>query len=219
MEFDHLFICVDKPAAEANQLKEFGLTEGTPSQHPGQGTANRRFFFQNSFIELLFIANQDELHSELTKPTNLYERFPPGLSGASPFGVCFRPSSGSNTEAPFQSWSYKPKYLPQELHIPVAKSPSIEPMWFFLSFGSRPDMASPEKRQPTEHSCGFHNITSVNIVAPLSGGISEAGIEVNNVIGVEFSKGTEHLLEIGFDSESHGNQKDFRPTLPMIFWW
>jgi len=218
MEFDHLFICVDKPAAGADQLKEFGLTEGTSNQHPGQGTANRRFFFQNSFIELLFITDQVELNSELTKPTKLHERFPSGFYTASPFGVCFRPSNG-NTEVPFQSWNYKPQFLPPGLHIPVAKSPAIEPMWFFLSFGSRPDMASPEKRQPTEHSCGFNNITSVNIIAPLSDGISTAGIEASNVAGVEFSKGPEHLLQIGFDSVSKGNQKDFRPILPVVFQW
>ena len=44
MEFDHLFICVDSPAKEADALIEFGLTEGSANVHPGQGTANRRFF-------------------------------------------------------------------------------------------------------------------------------------------------------------------------------
>ena len=61
MEFDHLFICVENPKDVVEELRLFGLTEGASNQHPGQGTENRRFFFENSFIELLFIADQDEL--------------------------------------------------------------------------------------------------------------------------------------------------------------
>lgn len=41
-------------------LKNFGLTEGTSNRHPGQGTANRRFFFKNFFIELLWLENLEE---------------------------------------------------------------------------------------------------------------------------------------------------------------
>jgi len=44
IELDHLFICVSIRAPEADRLAAFGLTEGTPNTHPGQGTACRRFF-------------------------------------------------------------------------------------------------------------------------------------------------------------------------------
>ena len=49
MEVDHIFICVQSGAPEAETLKKFGLTEGSSNKHPGQGTENRRFFFKNSF--------------------------------------------------------------------------------------------------------------------------------------------------------------------------
>ncbi|HBU86299.1 MAG TPA: glyoxalase-like domain protein, partial [Acinetobacter sp.] len=55
MEVDHIFICVQSGAPEAETLKKFGLTEGSSNKHPGQGTENRRFFFKNSFIELIFL--------------------------------------------------------------------------------------------------------------------------------------------------------------------
>ena len=45
MEVDHIYICTDYKAPAGELLKEFGLTEGTSNTHPGQGTANRRFFF------------------------------------------------------------------------------------------------------------------------------------------------------------------------------
>ena len=44
-EVDHVFVWVDVGAPAADQLVSFGLTEGDPNVHPGQGTANRRFFF------------------------------------------------------------------------------------------------------------------------------------------------------------------------------
>lgn len=52
-EFDHLFICTDVGAGDADQLVSLGLTEGTRNTHPGQGTANRRFFFQAVIVFLL----------------------------------------------------------------------------------------------------------------------------------------------------------------------
>src|SRR5207249_2167482 len=44
-ELDHVFICTAAGTPEAASLIAFGLTEGTPNTHPGQGTANRRFFY------------------------------------------------------------------------------------------------------------------------------------------------------------------------------
>lgn len=50
MVLDHIFICVQPGASEAEALIDFGLTEGSPNRHQGQGTANRRFFFRNAFL-------------------------------------------------------------------------------------------------------------------------------------------------------------------------
>jgi hypothetical protein len=87
VELDHIFICVEPAAREAEALKEFGLTEGTANQHPGQGTSNRRFFFRNAFIELLYLHDLTEIQNELTKPTKLYERLVIKDGKVSPFGI------------------------------------------------------------------------------------------------------------------------------------
>lgn len=44
IELEHFFIRVRPAAPEADILAAMGLVEGTPNVHPGQGTANRRFF-------------------------------------------------------------------------------------------------------------------------------------------------------------------------------
>ncbi|WP_020396874.1 VOC family protein [Thiolinea disciformis] len=103
LELDHIFIAVTANAPEAELLTNFGLTEGTPNQHQGQGTANRRFFFHNAFIELLYLTNAEEAQSELVKPTHLFERLSQHDQSISPFGVCFRPQAHNQRSIPFRS--------------------------------------------------------------------------------------------------------------------
>src|SRR6266567_1042943 len=93
-EFDHVFICVSVSGEEASTLAAFGLTEGTPNVHPGQGTACRRFFFANAYLELLWVSNAADAQSETIQPTHLYERWARRASGACPFGADAVLSSG-----------------------------------------------------------------------------------------------------------------------------
>jgi len=45
---DHVFVMCSPGAPEAAALIRAGLTEGSANTHPGQGTANRRFFFRDA---------------------------------------------------------------------------------------------------------------------------------------------------------------------------
>jgi hypothetical protein len=65
IELHHLFVCAAPGAPEAEELVRFGLREGPPNQHPGQGTANRRFAFSNAMIEVLWVT----LHKKLKAKT------------------------------------------------------------------------------------------------------------------------------------------------------
>jgi hypothetical protein len=48
IELDHVFVCASPSAPEAEEFVRFGLHEGLPNQHPGQGTSCRRFGFANT---------------------------------------------------------------------------------------------------------------------------------------------------------------------------
>lgn len=139
MEVDHIYICTDYKAPAGELLKEFGLTEGTSNTHPGQGTANRRFFFHNFMLELLWIENLDEVKSALTKPMRLFERCSKFDANISPFGIGLRPTKEKNIKVTFPVWDYHPLYLPNFLKIQVAdNTPLSEPMFFiFLSLKGR----------------------------------------------------------------------------------
>lgn len=218
MEFDHFFIRTNPGAPEAESLIDFGLTEGTANRHPGQGTANRRFFFCNAFLELLFVQDPTELHNELTKPTGLGDRLTSKDGKISPFGVCFRPQPATET-VPFPSWEYKPSYLPAPLKVAIAKAPLTEPMWFFLGFGAWPDRLPAQKQQKLEHRVGFQEITSLKIVIPGMETFSVAARCAIETAGVEVIPGDRHLAIIGFDGECQGRSHDFQPALPLKFAW
>lgn len=205
MQIDHIFVRVRPGGPEAGILREFGLSEGSGNVHPGQGTANRRFFFANAFLELLWVADEEEVRSAQTRPTMLYERLSAG--DASPFGICFRP------DAEFPTWDYNPAYLPAGMGIGIASdAPLSEPMWFYTSAGKAPELLEGERRQPLRHAAGVHRITGLRCSLPSTASLSPAAL----ASGIHFTAGDQHLLEISFDDETRGLTKDLRPILPII---
>ena len=209
MELDHLFIRVQADGPEGQALRDFGLIEGSGNRHPGQGTANRRFFFNNAFIELLWIADAAEAGSEQTRPTMLHERL--SDSTASPFGVCFRPGAAEERAA-FATFDYAPSYLPPGMSIGIASdAPLSEPMWFFLASAKAPAAWPPERRQPLQPHDGLTQISGIRLTATAP--LSAAALAT----GLHFTPASEHLLEISFDNEKRGRTQDFRPHLPLIF--
>lgn len=208
MELDHVFLRARPGAPEAQALRDVGLAEGSPNTHPGQGTANRRFFFGNAYLELLWIEDGAEVASDVTRPTQLAERLRSGT--ASPFGICFRPSSGP-AAVPFPAWDYRPAYLPAGMAIQVGRDvPLAEPMWFYLAQARAPQLVP-------EHAAGLRAITSVTVTVPGVSGWSAAARAAMEEGGVLLLEGEAHCLEIGFDGAASGRIHDFRPMLPLIF--
>lgn len=218
MEIDHIFICVNDHDQAADTLKALGLVEGTPNVHPGQGTANRRFFLQNAFIELLYLIDESEAQSHLTAPTKLFERLKRSDNVASPFGICFRPSTVGEQPI-FPVWEYRPSYLPASLKVDVGHAPISEPMWFFLSVAKRPDEAPAERAQPLRHPNGFCNITGVRVSSPDNLAFSTPANCANTLKGFDISHGDDHLIVLEIDQGASGHTHDFRPGLPMIINW
>ncbi|MBD2576661.1 hypothetical protein [Oscillatoria sp. FACHB-1406] len=220
-ELDHLFICTDIGAGEAERLVSLGLVEGSSNTHPGQGTVNRRFFFHNAMLELLWVHNSEEAKSELIRPTRLWERWKNRNDGVCPFGICLRPVEGSGDTVAFSSWPYHPPYLPQTLSIDVAKNSDVltEPMLFQTPFAQRPDRYPVEKLQPLNHPLGLREITRVALVSPAARHLSSELQAVVDTDRIQLRVGVEYCIELGFDGEVQGKQVDFRPGLPMKMSW
>ena len=224
VELYHVFICTGVGAPEADLLAALGLTEGTPNTHHGQGTANRRFFFGNAMLELLWISDEREARSPPIAPTRLWERWRSYSTGYSPFGVCLRPKTGNTpvlqATLPFATWKYRPPYLSPGTHIEiVADTAKGEPMLFVTPFGGRPDTAPEGRREPFIHPLGAGEISCVRITLPSGEHMSDPLRTLNQTGIVSFVAGNEHLAEIEFDHARRNEEADFRPALPLRFCW
>jgi len=219
-ELDHLFICVSEEAPEADRLIEFGLTEGPRNTHPGQGTANRRFFFQKGMIELLWLCDEGEAKTDLVAPTRLFERLHHGKTGASPFGLIFRPTRQGETARPFDCWEYRPPYLPEGMSFYIGENSTVteEPFLAYIPFRVGEEEYRARCKPFLDHTIGIREITGVRITSPESQSRS-AAIRAAEIDRVSFTAGAEHLIEIEFDSGKEGRTTDFRPTLPLVFHW
>jgi hypothetical protein len=212
IELDHLFVCTAPGAPEAERLVRLGFHEGTPNQHPGQGTACRRFSFANAMIELFWVSDEREARSESTKRTLLWERWSGREHDACPFGICLRPSDPQNTEPPFPAWEYRPAYLSDPLLMYIGEVGIDEPMWVYLSFMRRVQ----REQWFIEHPIGVREITGVSLTSPvpLRSPVAQRIVE-SGVLSTR--TGTTSLLEIEFDNKRRNEHVDFRPHLPFLF--
>jgi hypothetical protein len=221
VELDHVFVLTSAGAPEADRLIQFGLTEGPPNTHPGQGTACRRFLFRNGFLELVWVADPAEAQGSLVRRTRLWERWSGRGRGASPIGVCVRPAS-PGAPVPFAAWEYRPPYLPEPLAIFMGANSEVvaEPLLFFADFHRLPDSGAPSWREPPAHPAGFQVITLVRVHTPLTGPASAELRALEQACPcLNFVSGSEDLMEVGFDGEAQGRSADFRPTLPLMLRW
>jgi hypothetical protein len=212
IELDHLFVCTAPGAPEAEKLVQFGLYEGPPNQHPGQGTACRRFSFANAMIELFWVSDAREAQSQSTRRTLLWERWSGRQGNASPFGICVRPVHPRDTGTPFPAWEYRPSYLPDPLSMQISEAGIEEPMWIHLSFMRR----AQREGWFTAHPSGVREITRLTLTTPMplrsnaSQKIIESGVLATRT-------GATALLEIELDGQRRKEHVDFRPHLPVIF--
>jgi len=211
IELDHVFICVAKGGPEAARLVQFGLAEGAPNTHPGQGTANRRFFFRNGMLELLWVEDSADAQSEQSAPTRLWERWSSRSNGVCPFGIVMRPAEHANSDPPFPALEYRPRWLSPDLKIHISPAGLDEPMWVYM-----PVLQEFNHQQHfVEHPNGVREITKLSLATPgfLQSAAALACVK-NGVLAHE--TGSAQLLVMEFDHGSRHQSTDFRPELPLV---
>ncbi len=153
MYFDHAFVGVPSAelAAEATErLVSAGLIAGRQVSHPGQGTSNTCFFFDQGFIELLWCHDEREAKHPRTARTQLFERT---AHTACPFGISFARGAQART-LPFRTWEYHPTYIPDSMCIPMAvvSDAPDQPLIFSMPGVHR---AGPDPRIPPSRRSPF----------------------------------------------------------------
>ncbi len=218
LSFDHVFICCENPDAAEHVLTDFGLQFSRRGIHRGQGTANACAFFDNAYLELLWRHDDNELQSEVVGPVGLWHRLRWRETGASPFGIAFRPE---NSEVPVETWPYPAPFLPAGANLPIV-TPRFrwdEPLTFISPTSQAPVTWPPERQPPLDHRGGHHRLTAVMVCRPEGQEISEGLKELCKLGALALKPSAEHRIELEWDGARRGESHDFRPALPLVLRW
>lgn len=211
MKLDHFFILTEPGAPAADLLVDLGMVEGTPNTHPGQGTANRRFFFEDAALELIFLADENEARSGAGRGLRAFERS--GTPGASPFGIILRATDEATADA-FPGWPYQPDYFEQGSYFVVGDNSEMltEPSCILMP--QNLPVATGQKLSPEP----FSRVSEIRIGVPdtdASAALRTTGATER----VSVVHGQPHVMELIFDEARLGERCDLRPDLPLIVRW
>lgn len=205
MNIDHIFIFTDDNGKVADELVDFGLTEGSNRVHVGQGTINRKFYFDNFYLEILWVHNEEEIKSAQTKPTGLWQRADFKNNNFSPFGLCI--VNSEDTEMLFEkSFKYQPDFFSKRMVIDIIKNENQPhlPWTFRLPFKGQ----NKHDNEPTNHQ---------NEISVLTKTIFEYKFIAANVFldnfknedNIQFVKSSRYWLNLIFDNAIQGKKKEF----------
>ena len=212
-EVDHVFVAASKGAPEAEDLVNAGFAEGPANTHPGQGTACRRFFFENAYLELVWLEDFAEASSQAAERTGLRERAATG-SSASHVGICLRVGD-SGVALPVETWAYSPPYMPEGMTIPIGANSSQlnEPLLFFL-----PTEVEPRELEEV-HPNGTRVVTRVKLTLPHGLDVSPEleWLRDSRIVQVELAE-TESVAVV-LDGGTGGNSVELATAAPLRLSW
>jgi hypothetical protein len=212
MELDHIFILVAPGGQVADRLLESGFQEGPSNTHPGQGTANRRFYFANSMLEFIWVRDAHEANTGPGRELRFPERSED--PAASPFGIIFVPrQDAASADMPFPGWHYQPAYFPppRGFHVGANSHNLAEPLCFYFPFHA-PGVPRP---QPHRNSQTISDIVISTPATDTTGVLALA----SQADLLSICSGPAHLMEITLDHHNAGRTEDYRPALPLILHW
>lgn len=213
MSLHHVFLAVERGGPEVDALVGAGFTEGPSNVHHGQGTACRRFFFGNAYLEFLWLENRTEASSPVVSRTGLEARLGAGV-GSSRIGICIRlPSDLSGP--PVSTWVYRPPYLPPGVSISMAANSLNleEPLLFFLPTGIAPPRTTPGHRN------GVRAISRITVAHPAT---SKPSPELEWLVDsglAAFDSAPAESVQVEFDGGLQGRGLTLDTPTPLLVTW
>jgi len=162
LELDHVFFFVESQTQAEAWVSALGLSESYRRKHPGQGTENICCCFNNAYLEFLWINDVDEVLSPQTVPLGFAARADWSLLGSAPMGFALRGVDGA---MPFETWDYRPNYLPDGMAILMASdsADARQPLVFAPPMGARPDQWEGDRAVPINTAV----LTEVEVLLPV----------------------------------------------------
>lgn len=211
IELHHFFVLTEPDAPQADLLLAVGLIEGPANDHPGQGTANRRFFFPNAMLEFCYIRDSEEARKGPGRGLRIVERYE--SDQASPFGIVVRPL-GDDPELPFAAWEYQADYLPPGKPFLIGDNADLleEPLCVCSPIGI------PMMNPPADAINEQLTLTHLEVSVP--GERPSATLSTIAASGpITLSTARPHHMELTFNDKHKALRHDFRPDLPLSICW
>jgi len=213
-ELDHVFVAVHRDAPELDHLHRVGFAEGPGNVHEGQGTACRRVFFENLYLEFIWLEDHRVAAAPRIRQTGLAARA--GYqAGASRIGLAFRSRGTERSELPVETWPYRPPYLPPDMAIPVARNSTVlsEPLLFFMPWER-------QWRAPRlPHPNGARGVTGLRVTLMASETRSREVQWLQKWGGAHVAVGHSELLEVEFDGGASGGSLELGSVMPLTLTW
>jgi TolB protein len=223
VELDHVFIVV-KPGAlgEIAALRSAGVNVGSDTRrHEGQGTASVAAFFENAYLELIWVDSTVAVAPE-HKATARWFRDAAAwrTSGHSPFGLGLRRRPGDIDPLPVPVQREAAPWLGPDAAYEVLHQPSDSRAADFFVVPKRASVptwiAGVREREPEllRHPGGGREITLVRLL-----GLPKhqpAAFRILRPNRIEMARAAHPLLELYLDNGTKGERVDLRPVLPLV---
>lgn len=135
-QIDHVFVFPRDIDGLRQRLEDAGLVPSFSRAHPGQGTANLCYCFENTYLELLWVEDPTAGQDPQVARTALMKRGS-GDGSVCPVGVAWRDDGAGPLD--IETWDYAPPFLPPGVSIPVAtESDDPAAPFLFRSPGTHP---------------------------------------------------------------------------------
>jgi len=206
MDIDHIFIFTDTNGRIADELISFGLTANESRLHQGQGTTNRTFSFENFFLEIVWVHNEQEIKSDLVKPAGLWQRAEYFKNNYSPFGLIL--TNNEECDHLFENaYKYQPEYFPQGMAFEILQNNNQPDLPWTCRMPFRREKNT--EREVT-HKNKIHSLSKATFEYTGSSGESFLG-HFNNEKTIQFIKSDKAWLTLTFDNSKQGLRKMFEP--------
>lgn len=220
LELDHLFIWVapDAPEKEAFVKAGFRLDEEV-NVHEGQGTASITFSFENAYIELIWVTDEDAAtRTGQALNTNFLARAHWYETGACPFGIALRRKHGSTAALPFAVQPFHSEWMRENQTILYAEGASDIGVPLIFIIPPEMDWAAEvagdaRLRDSISHPIGSRQLTLTQVT--ITSTASEVAALKTPINALQFEVGSAPLALLTLDNGKQGKVISFEPTLPL----